>query len=93
MAKYWSERRDSNPRPLPPQSSALPGCATLRHGAGSSTPECKYEVLFLGLAFGGEHDREDIAPPACGPGCGMGEEYGPGQIGRDSRPAHPRYAK
>ena len=27
---YWSERRDSNPRPLDPQSSALPGCATLR---------------------------------------------------------------
>ena len=26
----WSERRDSNPRPLDPQSSALPGCATLR---------------------------------------------------------------
>ena len=28
--KEWSERRDSNPRPLDPQSSALPGCATLR---------------------------------------------------------------
>ena len=26
----WSERRDSNPRPLHPQYSALPGCATLR---------------------------------------------------------------
>ena len=28
---YWSERRDSNPRPLHPQYSALPGCATLRN--------------------------------------------------------------
>ena len=26
----WSERRDLNPRPLPPQGSALPGCATFR---------------------------------------------------------------
>ena len=26
----WSEWRDSNPRPLHPQCSALPGCATLR---------------------------------------------------------------
>ena len=30
----WSERRDSNPRPLVPQTSALPGCATLRLGTG-----------------------------------------------------------
>ena len=28
--KNWSERRDLNPRPLHPQCSALPGCATLR---------------------------------------------------------------
>ncbi len=28
--KKWSERRDLNPRPLDPQSSALPSCATLR---------------------------------------------------------------
>lgn len=28
----WSERLDSNQRPLSPQNSALPGCATLRHG-------------------------------------------------------------
>ena len=27
---YWSERRDSNPRPPVPQTDALPGCATLR---------------------------------------------------------------
>ena len=26
----WSERRDSNSRPLAPEASALPGCATLR---------------------------------------------------------------
>ena len=30
MKEGWSERRDSNPRPLSPQNSALPGCATLR---------------------------------------------------------------
>ena len=29
-AGRWSERADSNRRPLDPQSSALPGCATLR---------------------------------------------------------------
>jgi hypothetical protein len=29
-SRKWSERRDSNPRPLVPQTSALPGCATLR---------------------------------------------------------------
>ena len=28
--KEWSERGDSNPRPLAPEASALPGCATLR---------------------------------------------------------------
>ena len=28
--KSWSEWRDLNPRPLHPQYSALPGCATLR---------------------------------------------------------------
>src|SRR5690606_23292791 len=33
---YWSERRDSNPRPLDPQSSALPGCATLRTASSLS---------------------------------------------------------
>jgi hypothetical protein len=27
---YWSERRDSNPRPPVPQTDALPDCATLR---------------------------------------------------------------
>ena len=27
---FLSERRDLNPRPLAPQASALPGCATLR---------------------------------------------------------------
>ncbi len=30
----WSERQDSNLRPLTPQISALPGCATLRLGGG-----------------------------------------------------------
>src|SRR5256885_11181367 len=29
-ALSWSGRRDSNPRPLDPQSSALPSCATSR---------------------------------------------------------------
>ena len=30
LAKEWSEREDSNLRPLAPEASALPGCATLR---------------------------------------------------------------
>ena len=37
--KNWSERPDLNRRPLDPQSSALPDCATLRHPAASSPPE------------------------------------------------------
>jgi hypothetical protein len=32
--RKWSERQDLNLRPLDPQSSALPGCATLRHSFG-----------------------------------------------------------
>jgi hypothetical protein len=33
----WSGRLDLNQRPLAPQASALPGCATPRRGAGSIT--------------------------------------------------------
>jgi hypothetical protein len=35
--KFWSGRRDSNPRPLDPQSSALPNCATSRNRPTAST--------------------------------------------------------
>ena len=38
--KNWSERRDLNPRPLHPQCSALPGCATLR-------PNVEYKSISL----------------------------------------------
>jgi hypothetical protein len=31
--KYWSGRRDSNPRPSAPKADALPGCATPRHSS------------------------------------------------------------
>ena len=31
----WSGRRDSNPRPLEPHSSALPSCATARQSRGA----------------------------------------------------------
>jgi hypothetical protein len=40
-----SERRDLNPRPLAPQASALPGCATLRTPPvkiRNSVKECKH---------------------------------------------------
>src|ERR1700730_4085243 len=30
LTETWSGRRDSNPRPLDPHSSALPSCATAR---------------------------------------------------------------
>ena len=42
----WSERRDLNPRPLHPQCSALPGCATLRQGSNYTCfhNEIKYLV-------------------------------------------------
>src|SRR5438552_17746432 len=33
VARDWSGRRDLNPRPLDPQSSALPGCATPRRSS------------------------------------------------------------
>ncbi len=32
----WSERQDLNLRPLVPQTSALPGCATLRQAVTSA---------------------------------------------------------
>ena len=38
LADKWSERADSNRRPLDPQSSALPGCATLRPARTGRTP-------------------------------------------------------
>ena len=34
-AEIWSGRRDLNSRPLAPQASALPGCATSRHGSAA----------------------------------------------------------
>ena len=34
ISKYWSGRQDLNLRPLDPQSSALPGCATPRFNYG-----------------------------------------------------------
>ena len=34
---HWSERGDSNSRPLAPEASALPGCATLRPTLSSKT--------------------------------------------------------
>src|SRR5690242_8285327 len=55
----WSERRDSNPRPLPPQSSALPGCATLRRQAGYTTSDAAVKGLRGPTPF----DRECVAPP------------------------------
>jgi hypothetical protein len=50
LAGEWSERQDLNLRPLDPQSSALPGCATLRRlaASGSSSgfwPQGKTERL------------------------------------------------
>lgn len=39
--RKWSERRDLNPRPLHPQCSALPSCATLRPVAAAMLPSCR----------------------------------------------------
>ena len=36
---FWSERRDLNPRPPPPQGGALPSCATPRYFAGLLSAE------------------------------------------------------
>src|SRR5690606_40908003 len=48
--EFWSERRDLNPRPLDPQSSALPGCATLRTGQTPNYSGVPAQVLFSASA-------------------------------------------
>src|SRR6266545_6011817 len=62
-ANVWSGRRDLNPRPLDPQSSALPGCATPRWssnrtdgltGGGWS----RAAVCLAGAGFGGDSLRQ-----------------------------------
>ena len=37
LCTKWSERRDSNSRPSAPKADALPGCATLRRNADSTS--------------------------------------------------------
>ena len=46
IIKFWSERRDLNPRPLHPQYSALPGCATLRPALVIAAPRYLGNQLF-----------------------------------------------
>ena len=43
----WSERRDLNSRPLPPQGSALPSCATSRERAFYARYKIFVNPLFL----------------------------------------------
>ena len=51
----WSERGDSNSRPLAPEASALPGCATLRptsaehHGLMADAPKTPTRCLIAGV--------------------------------------------
>jgi len=40
----WSGREDLNLRPLPPQGSALPVCATARHGPYDIQCPGKYQI-------------------------------------------------
>ena len=53
----WSGRRDLNPRPLDPQSSALPDCATARTGAwfspGAADRRCRKPRKRLGGSTAG----------------------------------------
>lgn len=56
--RKWSERRDLNPRPLHPQCSALPSCATLRSVAAAMLPSCRraapaMAALYLSSIGGG----------------------------------------
>ena len=45
----WSGREDLNLRPLAPQTSALPGCATPRNRARRLTElECRRKALYQG---------------------------------------------
>ena len=48
MRKEWSERQDLNLRPLDPQSSALPGCATLRRWISGAANEGLAEARAVG---------------------------------------------
>src|ERR1700733_11417356 len=43
IPEKWSGRRDSNPRPLEPHSSALPSCATARR---QRSARCGAKVVF-----------------------------------------------
>ena len=59
----WSGCRDSNPGPLDPQSSALPGCATSRF-LGNGEPEPEPELLnceLTGPAKAGHYVRYALA--------------------------------
>ena len=56
----WSGWLDSNQRPLAPKASALPGCATPRHGAGGEvrtpdplfTEQQLYQLSYTSLVAG-----------------------------------------
>ena len=52
----WSGWRDSNPRPLDPQSSALPDCATARSANGRQSKQGK-----CGLASTENHEIPNAA--------------------------------
>ena len=74
-APFLSERRDLNPRPLDPQSSALPGCATFRLAAeftcGSVTAQ--RPLIFDGGRIPGVQQGIPAHPSGhCGPAHAAG---------------------
>ena len=54
---YWSEQQDSNLRPSGPKPDALPDCAMLRYGAGTTnrtrdlrvTKPLLYQLSYTGI--------------------------------------------
>jgi hypothetical protein len=74
--RIWSERRDSNPRPLAPHASALPGCATLRPGPHPSIPAATRRTI---RRAGGRSNRASRALSSHAPGSAAGVQADSGE--------------
>jgi hypothetical protein len=90
--KEWSERQDSNLRPLTPQISALPGCATLRLGAACSIDLRDAEDLFGAGAVKAD-GGEDVAAIAGITLCLQPEDPRPRGFGKDHGNRHAEQAR
>jgi hypothetical protein len=92
-SKFWSGRRDLNPRPLDPQSSALPSCATSRNRpsaiagglvylSATKPPPAHADAQHHPAALAEVQDR---TPGKGGAGIGRGVPAAPGSRGGGDR--------